>query len=299
MPTLILRADANSSIGAGHAMRLATLGAAWRASGGTVQGVGTLDLEFVIARYREAGIALSDRPSGGDAIMVVDSYDPEVRFGALRVAGAVLRVLVDDLGGTVPNGYDAVWNPSPYGEAGLYPGFTGPLLSGPEHLAVREGLPRWVGPSDEVLVSLGGSEPSAQIKAAFDQLAALASDTRFAITGPWGPAGWRRIAPGRLWAEVARAKALVMAAGSTVWEAAAVGIPVVLLETAANQRLNYRWARDAGVPGLKTSLVDGEFLAHQLRALIPAARPLPRVTGGAGQVVAALAQLAGQRMAAR
>jgi hypothetical protein len=181
----------------------------------------------------------------------------------------------------------------------LYPGYPGPVVSGSDHLAVRDALPAWTGGSDEVVVSLGGSQPPPQITAALEQLAQLAPDVAFAITGPWAPDGWRRLEPERFWNEAAAAKALVLAAGSAVWEAAVVAVPVILLEIADNQRLTYRWGRDAGVPGLKASLVDSDFLAHQLRALLPAARPLPKVTSGAARVADIVARLATTRGMAR
>jgi hypothetical protein len=296
---LVLRADANRTIGAGHAMRLAALGAAWRAAGGRVRSVGLLGLDFVAAHYHDQGIAGSDREPADSEIVVVDSYDPGCRFEMARTTSPVLRVLVDDLGGSPPAGYEVIWNPSPYGSAELYWGFGGTVLAGIGRLAVRADLPRWTGGSGELVVSLGGATPAAPIQEALEQLARMAPETRFAITGSWGPDQWRRIDPGAFWAETARAKALIVGAGSSVWEAAAVGVPVILLEVAANQRLTYRWARDAGVPGLKTSLVDSDFLAHQLRALLPAARPLPPVRSGTARVASELAGLAAARMASR
>ncbi len=296
---LVLRADANPTVGAGHAMRLAALGAAWLAAGGRARVAGDLDLGFVTARYREIGIPITDEPARAGEVVVVDSYDPGIRFRVAQLPGPALRVMVDDLGGEVPSGYDVVWNPSPFGRPELYQSYLGRVLGGIDRLAIREDLSPWDRGSNEVIVSLGGSEPDRQIKEAFEQLARLAPEVPFAMAGSWGPTGWRRVAPEHFWRETARARAMITGAGGTVWEAAVVGIPVVLLEIAPNQRLIYRWARDAGVPGLKTSLVDADFLAHQLRALLPAARPLPRVQSGTRLVAAELAQLAADRQAAR
>ena len=84
---------------------------------------------------------------------------------------------------------------------------------------------------------------------------------------------------------------MVTAAGATAWEGAMVGIPMVVVAIAENQRLNYRWARNCGLPGANALLVDAEFLAHQLRALIPAAMIAPPLTNGAGRVANELARL--------
>ena len=74
-------------------------------------------------------------------------------------------------------------------------------------------------------------------------------------------------------------------------EAAAAGVPMVVVAIADNQRMGYRWARDSGVPGANAMVIDDECLAHQLRALIPAAMVAPMLENGAGRVAAELASL--------
>ena len=293
---MVLRADATSAIGAGHAMRLATLGAAWRAAGGEPVAIGEHSIPFVAAHYRDLDIKVASGEEPIGDIVVVDSYDPGIRFRHAQPAGPALRVLLDDTGGLVPPGFDVVWNPNPYGGAEHYPGFAGFVVSGPDHVAVRPDVPPWCRQNDEVVVSVGGGEPRSTVWDAFEGLLHLLPNEPVAMAGPVAPRGWRHIEPTRFWAEASRAKMLVTAAGGTLWEAAAAGIPVVVLQIADNQRFGYRWARDAGVPGINALLVDGDFMAHQLRALIGAARPLPRLTNGAGRVAAALARLASARV---
>lgn len=295
---LRLVVDATPVTGAGHAMRLATLAEAWMARGGRVETVGNLGLDFVARRYREIGIGDAESAASGADVLVVDSYDPGIRFQAAQEAEPALRVLVDDVGCQVPNGFDVVWNPNPYGSAAFYPGFVGRVLSGSDWVPIREGLPPWRQVRDEVVVALGGGLAARQVLLALAQLAELMPEQAFAIPGPAPSARWRAVAPEAFWRETAGAKALVVAAGATVWEASLVGIPVITLQTADNQRLVYRWTRDAGVPGLNAMMVDADFLAHQLRALLPAARPVPVVPNGARRVAAELAALADARRVA-
>lgn len=276
-------------------MRLATLGLAWREAGGDAVAIGEHEIPFVAAHYRDLGIEVASGTEAQGDVVVVDSYDPGIRFRHAQPAGPELRVLLDDVGGLVPPGFDVVWNPNPYGGAEHYPGFAGCVVSGPDHLAVRPDLPMWSRQNNEVVVSVGGGEPQTTVWEAFEGLPLLLPNERMAMTGRVVPRGWRQIEPACFWAEASHAKMLVTAAGGTMWEAAAAGIPVVVLQIADNQRFGYRWARDAGVPGINALLVDGDFMAHQLRALIGAARPLPRLTNGAGRVAAVLAQLASSR----
>lgn len=288
---LVIRGDATTWAGAGHVMRLLALAAAWRERGGEVVLVGCVSLPFVARRLLALGVRRSDAPGAEGAVMVTDSEDATIRFRGAEAGRYQLRVLVDDEGGEIPPGYDVVWNPNPYGRPDLYTGYTGGVLTGPDVVPLSELLPRWEpGPRGETFVSVGETPP-AGIREALEILAELQPEERFAIAGEWAPGGWRRVPTGELWTEASKARRLVTDAGPTVWEAAAVGIPVVLLQVAESQRLVYRWARDAGVPGLNAGLIDAEFLAHQLQALLPAARALPAIHNGARSVAECLEHL--------
>lgn len=291
MADLVLRVDAGAEIGAGHAMRLLALAEAWRARGGSVRLVGTIGIEFVADRAATIGIAPESGPLTSGDVLIVDTNDPAERHRAAREGGFGTRVLVDDLGGPVPAGYDVVWNPNPYGIAALYPDFAGRVLTGPGVVPLRTELPSWAGPGDgSTVLSMGGGTPTRGVIDALHRLARLLPRERFQVAGRWGPRRWPTVDPGGLWSAASRASRLVTAAGTTTWEAAAVGVPVVLVQLADNQRLVFRWARDCGVPGVDATVLDGEKLARQLSRLLPLARPLPPLTGGAGQVVAELCQ---------
>ncbi len=293
--SLVLRADATASVGAGHAMRLAVLAETWVGAGGEVTVCGRLEIPFVVERFARLGLTAEDRGTTECDVLVVDSYESGARFQATQSLGAGIRVLVDDFGVDVAPGFDVVWNPNGTREPAMYRRFGGTVFAGPEYLAVRSDLPPWRGGSSEIVITLGGGRPPAVVVEAFAQLADMVPDQPFAATGTWAPSHWRRVDPAALWTEVVAAKQLLTAAGTTVWEAAAIGVPVGLLMIAENQRLVYRWARDAGAPGINTTLLDADFLAYQLRSLITVACALPPVTNGTGRLVEGLMALAPTR----
>jgi hypothetical protein len=269
-------------------MRSATLGEAWRRAGGDVVLEGVVSLDFVTSRLAHAGIPVVRPGTAAGDVLVVDSYDTRLRAAAAGVGGFGHRLLVDDLGGELPTGFDSVWNPNPYGHERLYPGFPGRVFAGPDWVPVRGDLPQWRGGSGLTVVSLGGGRIPGGLREAMTQLARLLPTAEFAMAGEWAPRGWRRIPRDDLWAAVVTAGRLITAAGTTVWEAAAVGVPVIVVQTADNQRHVYRWVRDASVPGLDATVTDAEYLAVQLRALLPVAAPLPPLTSGADRLAAAL-----------
>jgi hypothetical protein len=290
---LVCRADATAAVGAGHAIRLATLGEAWAAAGGEVTFAGELALPFVRCRVERLGFRVESRAPAEADLLVVDSYDLAVRQPS---PGAAVNVLVDDLGGMVPAGFDAVWNPSAYPAGARYPEFAGPVITGPDSIAIRADLPTWhQNGQTEIVVTLGGGTPPEPIQEALARLSPSSGAESFGITGSWAPPGWRSIPPDELWCAAERARVLVTAAGTTVWEAATFGIPAVVLRTAENQRFVYRWAREAGVPGLDTRRAEPDTLARRLAATLPAARALPPLTNGAPRVAERLARLVRDR----
>lgn len=296
---MVLAVDAVPAVGAGHAIRVAALATAWRALGGTAVAIGRVELPFVLRHYQDLGIAVEPSADPACDLLVVDRYDAVERDSLATVQFAKIKVLVDDLGGPVPGGYHVVWNPNPYASGALYPSFGGRVLAGTDVLALRDDLPRWRKRLDgNVVVTLGGGRPGQALIGAFALLTQLMPAERFAIAGDWAPPGTLEVPPDQLWATAIDAKCLVTAAGSTIWEAAAVGVPIVVIAIAENQRSVYRWARNHGVPGADGLSVQGDVLAHQLRALIPAAMIAPPLENGAGRVAEELARLVADPRAA-
>jgi spore coat polysaccharide biosynthesis predicted glycosyltransferase SpsG len=311
---LLLRADATPDVGAGHVMRCATLAHAWRArQGGAARVWGTVTIPFVSRRLAELGVEVAARPGAPRrrVVVVVDSYDDAVRAECAAVAGARLRVLVDDVGEMVPAGYDAVWNPNPFGAPALYPRFAGAVLAGPECVPVRPDLPSWHAADprrgaapERAAVVLGGGDAGRTLAPALERLADRCPELRFVGVGSTVPDGWERVDAHTLWADVARRCGRVLtAAGSSLWEAAFVGIPTAVVVIAANQRAGGAWVAGAGVPVVDATphldpaartlpTPDVEELADALTSAIRRATPLPRLVNGAPSVAAEIVRLA-------
>jgi hypothetical protein len=293
---LKLNADANPEIGAGHVMRLANLVEAWLQLGiGDADLAGLVTLPFVQKRLNELGIASNAAPvqSYDNVITVTDSYDVQRRRDGAIGTGA-LRVLVDDLGGEVSAAYDVIWNPNAYGGRDLYPDFRGEVLSGAGALSIRSDLPAWRSTSSGTIgVMLGGGRPAPVVLDGFRKLAAIVGEEHFGGVGEWTPPTWKRFPPNDPWNVLCRCDVLISTAGTAIWEAAAVGIPVVVIKTAINQDKVFRWAVSAGAPGYDaTSDPCAGLLTAWLLDALTFAKPLPPVLSGVKNVALALSKLA-------
>ena len=289
----MILADALPEIGAGHVMRMAVLAAAWPAAGGgEARLAGRVELPFVRRRLAALGVAVLPRaePVGPASVVIVDSYDPDTRrLGADRT-GAQLRVLVDDLGGRVPDGFDLIWNPNAYATAALYPKFRGTVLCGGQAVPIRAGLPTWSESSaHSVAVALGGGRPTGSLVEAFDRFRRALPDWSFRGVGDWLPDGWLAVDPDHPWEGLVQAAVLISAAGGSIWEAASVRIPVVALCTSDNQTGVWGWAQRAGVPAVDARRsASPRDLAEELQRALPGARPLPPLWDGAPEVARTL-----------
>jgi spore coat polysaccharide biosynthesis predicted glycosyltransferase SpsG len=296
---LLIRADASTVSGAGHVMRTLVLAEAWAATGaGQVGLVGAVELEFVRRRMADLGVLAWERlpEHGPPAVLVVDTYDQAVRLEGAAWRPGSLRVLVDDAGDKVPYGYDVVWNPGPQGAELAYPGFPGTVLSGAAFTPVRSGLPRWHGGEARmVAVLLGGGQVAPALTEVMTWLAQHAPDISFSGVGTWVPPSWERLDAARPWPDVVRASALITAAGTSLLEAANVGIPVVVMCTADNQAPGADWARRGAVPVVDARYAGPAAIAVALVSALPLARPLPPLRNGAPAVARRLLELARER----
>jgi UDP-2,4-diacetamido-2,4,6-trideoxy-beta-L-altropyranose hydrolase len=293
---LVIRADATPAIGAGHLMRCLAVAEAWRARGPSELHVwGHVDIAFAARRLNLLGIRAGGtypawHPS---SLLLVDTYDPLERVRLATIAGPRARILVDDTGEPVPPGYDGVWLPSAAGDANLYPGFRGAVFTGLQGVALRADLPPW-NPAQppRIGVLLGGGVLPSNIATALTSLAESMGPIQFAATFADLPPGWTRLSADDPWIELAKCDRVLASAGSIMWEAAAVGIPVVLLLAAENQRRNFEWGRSAGVPCIITQGSTSREICRALVQAIPLAIPLPRIRNGAERLAAAFDGLA-------
>lgn len=190
MATLLVRADAGPSIGAGHVMRCLALAQAWQQRGGEVVFATASEMPGLAARIsamdmvtRMLPLEVSSQEVGGrkdaeetvelarqiDALwVVVDGYDFDAAYQAhLRDAG--LRVLwIDDEAHAEHYVADRVLNQNLHAEETLYvqrdPSTR--LLLGPRYALLRREFSRWQGwerrippKVRKVLVTLGGGDP--------------------------------------------------------------------------------------------------------------------------------------------
>ena len=82
-----------------------------------------------------------------------------------------------------------------------------------------------------------------------------------------------------------------------MWESAAVGIPVALVQTADNQARIFAWARSAGVPGVSLAEDGKQDLPALLASAVMGAAQLPQIRNGAPAAARHFARLASRRLA--
>jgi hypothetical protein len=285
---LVVRADATASIGTGHVMRCATLIDQWNsASFGATTVVGTIDIPFAQRRIAATGATRAKiAPDVTPFVLVVDTYDLAARAESLRTPGAALTVLMDDLGGAI-EGYDVVWNPNAYPAYDMYPGFKGRIIS--ELVPIRSGLPAWRGGSNRIGVSLGGGAPASWLVEALTRWGKTLPEPPIAPSASWIPTEWEQASPDETWKSFADCDVLVTAAGSTIWEAAHIGIPVCALQTMLNQTRIAQWLANHSAPVLDVvSPADPEGLTRSLMKSVESASKLPLVENGAPEAAATL-----------
>lgn len=270
---LVVRADGTPEIGVGHLMRTFALAEAGLARGWRVTLAGAAPAS-VLARFTDAGaghlpLPFAAVPDPGDVLhavtpssgdwCVVDGYRFSAAYtGALRRAGWQVAV-VDDLADATTYDADLVINQNLGAERLPYAiNEDASRVLGARYAMVRREFTgrawdtrRHPHVADRLLVTMGGGDP--------DQVAARVvtalADPRFArletrvVVGPANPDGLAAIgaaaagASGRVEivtaadmpALMAWASMMVTAAGSTVWEGAFAGVPMLLVVTADNQ----------------------------------------------------------------
>jgi spore coat polysaccharide biosynthesis predicted glycosyltransferase SpsG len=194
------------------------------------------------------------------APLVIDGYVFEGEYMA-AVAGPAPLVAIEDSPRCAWYPVDMLVNQNLHAVRSDYaertPGAR--LLLGPSHALIRaefrrarEGAGQRTGGATRVLVTLGGADPSNVTRTAIHALQALAGGA-FSVRVLVGPLNARadelaraaqaagphvelRVAPADVPALMAWADVAVSAAGSTTWELLYLGVPLVLVTLADNQR---------------------------------------------------------------
>ena len=262
----VLRADASSSIGVGHVMRSLSLGEALIDEGFGVELVSfelTPSLQSIATSCGIEVVELSCAPRSSEdaqfllernaAIVVVDGYEFSRDFFAALEASNTTFAVIDDNAETKAQSPDAVINQNPHASESLYAHMQGTpkLLLGLQYAMVREEvrevaamhLPTREG---EVFVAMGGADFLGLTAPIVEALVETGLQIRVAV----GHANTQREHVQKLAEQhghvtlieqqdyvssLASAHVAVLAAGSSLWEACAVGTPSIGLVVADNQ----------------------------------------------------------------
>lgn len=262
----VLRADASSSIGVGHVMRSLSLGEALIDEGFGVELVScglAPSLQSLAASCGIEVVELSCAPRSSEdaqfvltrnaAIVVVDGYAFSREFFASLELSNTSFAVIDDNAETNALSPNAVINQNPHAAASMYAHMKGnpKLLLGLQYAMVRKEvcevaalhLPTREG---EVFVAMGGADFLGLTAPIVEALAETGLQMRVAV----GHANTQREHVQKLAdqhghvtlieqrdyvSSLASAHVAVLAAGSSLWEACAVGTPSIGLVVADNQ----------------------------------------------------------------
>ncbi len=181
---LVIRADASTQIGTGHAMRCLALAQAWQSAEGETIFVTAMKAPALEARLKDEGIRvihLSTYPGGvEDAAqtaelahqtnaqwIVVDGYQFGDSYQRVIKRSGLRLLFVDDYGHSASYCADIVLNQNIYAHEGLYADREAQtrLLLGTPYVLLRQEFLRWRGygrqnlsGAPKVLVTLGGSD---------------------------------------------------------------------------------------------------------------------------------------------
>jgi UDP-2,4-diacetamido-2,4,6-trideoxy-beta-L-altropyranose hydrolase len=279
---LLVRCDADAAIGLGHAGRALSLAEELAGRlGVTPRFVSRQDP--LLAQFLEGrGVdhvlvggegydvqAVLDAAEGDAAVVVSDSYELDAEaLNAIDVAG-LRHVVVDDFARLDAWPCDVVVNPNLGAEGNAYPGAKS-VAAGPRYAPLRSAIrsiaERPVEARDagtRLLVCLGGGDWGGRADDLLIALSALTAhgvEVRAAVEGRALPAGVDQVPRSTLPAQLAWADVGVISGGVLKYEAAATGLPMLLLAAVAHQ---------VGVAKAFASSGAGEYLGT-LDAVDPA-----------------------------
>ena len=273
----VLRADASSSIGVGHVMRSLSLGEALLDEGFGVElvsfelapslqslatscGVELVELACAPRSSEDAQFVLQRNAN----IVVVDGYEFSREFFAVLEASSTPFAVVDDNAETNAQTPSAVINQNPHASASMYAQLQGnpKLLLGLQYAMVRKEV-REVAAMNlssregEVFVAMGGADFLGLTAPIVEALAETGLQIRVAV----GHTNTQRVHIQKLAdqlgnvtlieqqdyvSSLASANVAVLAAGSSLWEACAVGTPSIGLVVADNQFASANAAKKLG-----------------------------------------------------
>jgi UDP-2,4-diacetamido-2,4,6-trideoxy-beta-L-altropyranose hydrolase len=284
-PALGIRADAGVRIGTGHVMRCLALAQAWKKRGGDVVLYTHDAAPTLVRRLEQEGVqvvmpvhragsleeAREVASLAGEASllwMVVDGYVFSPEYLAAIKEGGLRLLVLDDLAACDLSAADIVLNQNAYASESMYPK-TIRLLAGSRNALLRREFLEWHGrrcsePEEavKILVTLGGGDPENVTRKVVELLAGLADRVLSLkiIVGSANPhlESLRQVSAGGHEVEILanppnlpelmnRADVAISAAGSSCWELACLGLPMLLIITADNQRGVAATLKDVGI----------------------------------------------------
>ncbi len=273
----LLRADASLSIGVGHVMRSISLGEALVEEGFRVEFV-SFNLPQELKDFATSSgltvVELACEPFGRqDAVFVleraadvsiIDGYEFSREFFAVLESRVVRFAVIDDNVETKALSPTLVINQNPHAVASMYGHLVGnpTLLLGLQYALIRREVREYAKTNQRVsdgsvFVAMGGSDFLGLTAPLVRELAQLGRVVRVAV----GHTNLRRaevaataaefgnvelIDQSQYVASLAKAGVAVLAAGSSLWEAAALGVPTLALIVADNQLSAARSAHEIG-----------------------------------------------------
>ena len=273
----VLRADASSSIGVGHVMRSLSLGEALLDEGFGVElvsfelapslqslatscGVEVVELSCAPRSSEDAQFVLQRNAN----LVVVDGYEFSREFFAVLETSSTPFAVIDDNAETSAQSPSAVINQNPHSSASMYAHLQGnpKLLLGLQYAMVRKEVCEVAAMNlqsceGEVFVAMGGADFLGLTAPIVEALAETGLQIRVAV----GHANTQRAHIQKLAdqlgnvtlieqqdyvSSLASAHVAVLAAGSSLWEACAVGTPSIGLVVAENQFASANAAKKLG-----------------------------------------------------
>lgn len=262
----VLVADAGPAIGAGHVMRILTLGHELVRAGQECLLV-SKDLPLPLRELASArGVRLVERSQDiaspaiwrevlglGPDVLVLDSYAWHPGAVVEIERAGVPFVVIDDNAEVVWHRPTILLNQNLHADESMYPAIDGSaeLLLGPQFALVRSevsslrGVPFCSRPTHSIAMVLGGSDVLNIGEALEREIRRLGLEVERSggLASPSQPSG----NPERVAKTLASCRLAVIAAGSTLWEVACLGTPSVALVVADNQERLAQASAAAGI----------------------------------------------------
>ena len=323
--TLLIRADADASIGTGHVMRCLALAQAWMERGGNAAFAVRNLPESLSRRLSAEGITCENLPvkPGAEAEQVAESatrkradwvavdlpHADGAYQRALKEAGLQVLLLDDGLR-PATHCADLILNQNFAADAGQYPqrdANTG-LLLGPQYILLRRefrtGLKRSRQRHTEsrrILVTMGGSDPgnlTAQILELFESAGLVGLEVMVAagaanpnadeLRSQVAKSGWRlRTDVTHMQELMMWADIAIIAAGGTLWELLCLGCPVL---SYWRNRVQARVVMDLASQGVirdmgSVETLNGQTLVRAVEALLSLPGERTRMSQAGQQLV--------------